>query len=454
MIEIQMPDSIGNQSAVATLSQMLQARVILFLAVVTIVCLENTAPVVAQSSVVGPAGSSVNRNAGSGERVLVLRTGRVMKGHIKTISTGWLVSTDRGNAVIPFEQVHFDADDLNESYLRLRIQGGRPTVASHLRLAEWCLSQNILAEAARELRDALEKDPANETARLMLDRVDTEIRRRAPAEPKPEPAQDVVLLTGTETSAEEQEVRSLSGLSPDTAREFVASIQPLLLNKCGNARCHGAASDNEFQLVRMRGGASNSRVVSEKNLAALLNHLQPGQDGQVAKLLVVIRGAHAGRTIFNGRYGSVQMQTLQRWARVATRELDFDLQAVDRTAFATRPATPSRSSITGSAKTVEDAAGNQRQGEPIENQGAVTAGHLPEISPTGVSQAPRPSADRNTATTSLPRSTSAPPTDAGSSPTPLTNVQRLLQEAKQHVRRQDAFDPGDFNRRYAGSRTQ
>ena len=77
-----------------------------------------------QSGIAGPAGSRINRSSASAsnERVLVLRTGRVMKGRIKTISTGWLVSTDRGNAVIPFEQVHFDADDLNEAYLRLRIQ--------------------------------------------------------------------------------------------------------------------------------------------------------------------------------------------------------------------------------------------------------------------------------------------------------------------------------------------
>lgn len=411
-----------------------------FIAGVATACLLNVASVAAQSSVVGPAGSSVNRPTGTdnGERVLVLRTGRVMQGRIKTISTGWLVSTDRGNAVIPFGQVHFDADDLNEAYLRLRIQNGSPTVASHLRLAEWCLSQGIMAEAARELRDALDKDPANETARLMLDRVDTEIRRRTPQEPEPEATQDVVILTEQEAPAEDREVRSLSGLSPETAREFVASIQPLFLNKCGNARCHGTASDNEFQLTRMRAGASNSRIVSESNLAAVLNYLQPSQNGQ-ARLLEIVRRSHAGRTIFNGRYGAVQLQTLQQWSRTVTRELRFEMQPVDPTAFSSRPAVPSQFPSAGDDTPIVDSSKAQRD----------TGSGVPQVV-SASAQFP----DRHAETSERLIKYAIPGSDAESSPTPLTNVQRLLQEARQHVRKQDAFDPEEFNRRYAGSRTQ
>ena len=166
-----MSDSIEIRSHAPRFSHSRRRAFVAFLAMIAII-LTGRPTAMAQSGSVGPVGSSVNQPSALApdERVLVLRTGRVMKGRIKKISTGWLVSTNRGNAVIPFEQVHFDSDDLNEAYLRLRIQNGRPTVASHLRLAEWCLSQNILAEAARELRDALKKDPANETARLMLNR--------------------------------------------------------------------------------------------------------------------------------------------------------------------------------------------------------------------------------------------------------------------------------------------
>tara|TARA_R110002072_G_scaffold303121_1_gene494500 strand:- start:15566 stop:16840 length:1275 start_codon:yes stop_codon:yes gene_type:complete len=412
----------------------------------------TTRTATAQSGFIGPAGSSLNQPSGleAGERVLVLRTGRVMKGRIKKISTGWLVSTNRGNAVIPFEQVHFDADDLNEAYLLLRIQSGEPTVASHLRLAEWCLSQDILAEAARELRDALAKDPSNETARLMLNRVDNEIRRRTPPEPGLEQPADVVVLTEKEPEIADAEVRSLAGLSPESAREFVASIQPLLLNKCGNARCHGSAAENDFQLTRLRSGASNSRIVSERNLAAVLNDLQPADPNTRPKILDVLHRTHAGQTIFHGRYGAVQMQTLQTWMANATKELRIELRSTQPTAFS------NRSSATATpASTVE----NPEPMQPSElheiqfGHSKVVAGTTTTSTGNGVEIA-ETTMERSALSNSQPGNTPSLPPDSATSPTPLSNVQRLLQEARQHVRKSDAFDPEDFNRRFAGSRTQ
>ena len=113
-----------------------------------------------------------------GERVLLLRTGRVVQGRLRQISTGWLVSAKHGHVVIPFDQVRLDADDIEEVYLSLRLQLLRnPTVGSHLNLADWCLSQKLLRKASLEVRSAIERDPANETARLMLKRLEAQVAR-------------------------------------------------------------------------------------------------------------------------------------------------------------------------------------------------------------------------------------------------------------------------------------
>lgn len=404
----------------------------------------------AQSSFIGPAGSSINNPSSiqPGERILVLRTGRVMKGRIKTISTGWLISTDRGNAVIPFEQVHLDADDLHGAYLRLRIQNGRPTVASHLRLAEWCLSQNILAEAARELRDALEKDPVNETARLMLNRIDNEIHRRTP---QPEPSEqptDVVILRKRETEVPDNEVQSLSGLSPDTAREFVASIQPLLLNKCGNARCHGSAAKNEFKLTKLRSGSGNSRIVSERNLAAVLKDLQPGPNNRT-RLTKIVRGTHVGKTIFNGRYGTVQMATLQTWMKTAARELSFELQSGETTAFSNKSPASNSPAFDGK-KSLRP---TSPESKPSEKHGSGPATPQSQSGPGSAGASPASDEPIQPVDPPIFGSNQRKPKSVDS-PTPLSNVQRLLQEARQNVRRKDAFDPDEFNRRFAGSRTR
>jgi hypothetical protein len=445
-----MSDSIEIRSRGPRCSRSWRQPLVAYLAMISIV-LTGLPTATGQSGSVGPAGSSVNQPSGlaAGERVLVLRTGRVMKGRIKKISTGWLVSTNRGNAVIPFEQVHFDSNNLNDAYLRLRLQNGRPTVASHLRLAEWCLSQNILAEAARELRDALEKDPANETARLMLNRVDNEIHRRMPPEPETEEPTDVVILTERAVEVAATEVRSLSGLSPDSARKFVASIQPLLLNKCGNARCHGTVAKNDFKLTRLRTGASNSRIVSEKNLAAVLNDLQPKPNAE-PRLLKIIRGTHAGQTIFNGRYGAVQMQTLQAWMNNAAKELSIELGSTQQTAFSNRsPA----STLPPSASDDSQLARSPGRGQFENRTPGVNAASGTTSADNGsavVQASARQAGIPNVPLRNKPES----PSDSASSPTPLSNVQRLLQEARQNVRKKDAFDPEDFNRRFAGSRTR
>lgn len=447
-----MSDSTETRSRNGRCDRSRRQRLVPILAVVAAVALSDLPAATAQSGFVGPAGSSLNQPSGlgAGERVLVLRTGRVMKGRVKKISTGWLVSTNRGNAVIPFEQVHFDADDLNEAYLRLRIQHGEPTVASHLRLAEWCLSQDILAEAARELRDALEKDPANETARLMLNRVDNEIHRRAPPKPETEEPTDVVILTEREQEVADTEVRSLAGLSPDSAREFVASIQPLLLNKCGNARCHGSAAENDFQLTRLRSGASNSRIVSERNLAVVLNDLRPADPNSRPTIQEVIHGTHAGQTIFNGRYGAVQMQTLQAWMNNAAKELSIELRSTRQTAFSNQPPVPASPLPGGSDPQLLQSTGlDETEDGPssVVTASATTTSHYD----SAIVQAMTGQTDDSNF---KPGYTSELRSDSARSPTPLSNVQRLLQEARQHVRKSDAFDPEDFNRRFAGSRTQ
>ncbi len=207
-----------------------------------------------------------SQQADESSRVLLLRTGRVLEGTIREIATGWVVSQSNGHVVIPTDQVRFEAASLEDAYLRLRLEMREPTPGMHLKLADWCLSQKLHLEAMRELRAALKLDPSNETARVMLDRIEDDVRRKTqPLEDAvAEPASSVgVLRIGARRSGSDiPEARSLAGLSRESAEDFVARIQPLLANKCGNARCHGTVSKSEFQLepVPRRAGGLRLRV--------------------------------------------------------------------------------------------------------------------------------------------------------------------------------------------------
>ena len=117
-----------------------------------------------------------------------------------------------------------------------------------------------------------------------------------------------------------QEVESLGGLSRDTAQQFTARIQPILLNKCGNAHCHGVASDNGFKVSNFRTIGHSSRQTSEKNLADALQYIELDQVGK-SRLLTALQGAHGGKgTIFVGQTGAEQAKTVRSWVRTVAQE--------------------------------------------------------------------------------------------------------------------------------------
>lgn len=249
------------------------------------------------------------------ERILVLKSGGVMRGRIRTVATGYLVAAPNGYVVMPFEKVHFDADSVEDAWLTMRLKRENPTVASHLTYARWCLSQKLMKGAIRELREALELDPSNETARLMLQRVDDEMKRQAVDRSEQSRA-----FVSVEAPRQPKEARSLAGMSPETAQRFVSQIQPLLLNRCGNARCHGSVStQREFKLEHTRGSGNQRRRI-ERNLGAVARRIDLARPSQ-SELLKAGFGVHGGRTIFAGRAGAGQLKTIREWVNAAATEM-------------------------------------------------------------------------------------------------------------------------------------
>lgn len=365
------------------------------------------------------------------ERVLLLRTGRVVKGQIQRISTGWLVNAKHGRVVVPADQVRFDADNVEEIYLSLRLQLVRdPTVGKHLNLADWCLSQKMLPKAALEVRSAMALDPENETARLMLKRLQAHIaRENGIDDPKPEePAPRAHVEVDQSEIAARTEVRSLAGLRPLTAQQFVRSIQPILFNRCGNARCHGPSASNGFRLERFRVGSGSHRLKSERNLAAILKHVDAGAPLK-SPVLEPANGSHAGTVVFRGSAAASQAEFFRKWVLTATAELypsgvrKTPPTHVDRTRLVSKshPIT-----LTGPA----------RKPSPFGDRSA------PEIvQPSGDRAEPIAGPQQQ----NPPRAAIVPPK--------LKSFRDVLRETEDSTpSKPDAFDPDEFNRKYGGQR--
>jgi hypothetical protein len=245
------------------------------------------------------------------ERLLVLASGRVVSGTITQSAGGYVVEKPNGNLLVPFEQVRLEAADLPEAYRKLRATMKAPTATHHVGLAQWCLTNQLFDPARAELREALLLEPNRGDIRTMLQRLEEILdpKATAPVAPPPQPL--------TADGFEPPESSSLAGLPEDAAHEFVAKVQPILLNKCGNASCHAATSQSSsFRLTAVHSGSGSHRVFVERNLAAVLRLVDP-QRPDASPLLTVPRGNHgrAGRTIFYGARGDDQLALLREWVR-------------------------------------------------------------------------------------------------------------------------------------------
>ena len=241
--------------------------------------------------------------------VLVLKSGRAISGRISQNASGFVVEQPHGSIVVPFDFADFPASDLEDAVRQYHKRTPNPTAGFHVNLAQWCLQHQLLDEARTELHAALVLEPHRQDARHMLRRLD------ALLDPPEAPAAERAPIRQV-AGFDVPEVTSLAGLDPEHARVFTERVQPILMNKCGNASCHGPAAENEFRLTRVRLTGGAHRVHSERNLAVTLRYVDQRSPDR-SPLLVVPQGNHgrAGRTIFNGPFAQEQFQTLREWVR-------------------------------------------------------------------------------------------------------------------------------------------
>lgn len=301
------------------------------------------------------------------EQVVILNNMQLLKGTVTRSPNGFVLEHAAGRLVVPPDEVRVFGNDLPDAFHRLVESYPEPTAATHYHLALWSWSHYLKEDAREQLVMALDRDPDHEAARTMLKRIDDQkaAQRRQAAAAKPKPI-DPRIVNGIELP----EVESLAGLSRETAAQFTKRIQPLLLNKCGNASCHGPKTPTGFQLEQIRGTGSASRLHTERNLAAVLAQIDQNRVNS-SPLLTAPMGNHGGlnKSLFFGSTGERQLETLKAWARSASKELNHDQQLAQKrpSVMGARPNFPQLS-----AEEL-DAAEEDEADNPDEPSGALAA---------------------------------------------------------------------------------
>jgi hypothetical protein len=201
------------------------------------------------------------------EGVLLLRNGEALQGKITLAGDRYYVMLPAGEIFPKVSEVEMFCRDLNEGYLRKRAAVRRDRVEDRLDLAEWCIRHRLLDQAAVELRDAVATDRTHPMIPLLERRL--QLAKNPP--PAPEASRSVVV-------SHDELDRLVRGLPPGSVETFTNTIQPLLINHCSTAGCHGPQSDTGWQLLRVPLGKSTNRRVTQRNIAstlALVNRESP-----------------------------------------------------------------------------------------------------------------------------------------------------------------------------------
>ena len=245
--------------------------------------------------------------------VLLLRSGRLVEGGISQSNGGYIVDVKSGRMMVPFSQVRFQANSKQDAYYKLRKSLPYASPTTRLKLAAWCLTNKLYNQARNEVQDVLKTEPYNKAAKRMIRRIDDLLNPKIENSPRKSKS-FYERLTAPDVTA-------LAGLSSKISSTFVARVQPVLMNRCALAGCHGPRSKSGFQLLRVRLSSGSRRNQSERNLSAILRYVNTDRP-EASLLLNKPKGNHGrrGRTIFRGTGGARQMAVLRNWVRMVTAE--------------------------------------------------------------------------------------------------------------------------------------
>ncbi|MEX1230420.1 MAG: hypothetical protein WEB58_09275 [Planctomycetaceae bacterium] len=260
----------------------------------------------------------------SKEGMLLMKSGKVVSGELNQTAGGYMLKTATGDVLIPFEQIQFEAESLRDAYIKQSelLKPDERTASTHILLARWCLSYQLYEEAQFELREAIRLEPRRTEAKFLLKRLQDNIldpvtSERFPAKSGADASRGNAVMPDGST----QPIQSLAGLKLDNALTYTRVVQPILMNKCGNASCHGQSVKNGFHLEVFPYGEGLPRIKSERNLAVVMEFIDFANPQQ-SPLLTEIVNAHGpdGVSLFLGSKGTKQQKALHNWVMSVVRE--------------------------------------------------------------------------------------------------------------------------------------
>lgn len=246
--------------------------------------------------------------------VLLLRNGQVLKGDIANLGDRVQVTLAGGGEIrIPRSSVELQCRNLAEAYAIKSAAAKNGPLSEGLDLAEWCLRQGLLGEAAEQLTLAMRRDPQHPRVTQLERRMQASVTKLPETNEVPRAA-----VTAQHVPIEELE-KTQRELPAGSVEMFTSVVQPLLINRCGANGCHGTATKSNWRIIQPTGGQTITRRFTQRNLHAALATLNRDEPSS-SKLLTMARAAHgSAKTAPFGDRDENSYKQLVKWTELTLR---------------------------------------------------------------------------------------------------------------------------------------
>jgi hypothetical protein len=264
------------------------------------ICLVAVAVLVAASLAQQPETVS-----GRAEGVVLLRNGRILQGEIVLDGDRYEVSVPGGRISVKAADVALCCRSLEEVYQQRRAGLCLASARDCVELAQWCQRHGLVEHAAEELARAEAIEPNHPLISLL--RRGLELAKSVPAVQPPS-----VEVRGQDFSTADLD-RMVREMPPGTVESFAEIVQPLLVNRCTAAACHGPSSTTGFSLLRSAPGQPPSRRLTQRNLGAVLDQIDRENAAASRLLTAAIRAHGSAESPVFGSQNASQYQQLVDW---------------------------------------------------------------------------------------------------------------------------------------------
>lgn len=246
--------------------------------------------------------------SGPSRAVVLLRNGELLQGNVSRHDQTYAIELNANSVVrVGASQVRFVGSDVAHVYRFLRSRTDPQDVTSLLELSQWCLAQRMLNEAADAVIRAMAISPNHPRVARMEQRLRL-AASRSDNGPLPTHSSD-----GPATSVDVDGDESRRALPRGAIGQFTNVVQPLLMNRCATAGCHGPQPASKFQLQRLPASRLLRRSATLANLDATLA-VTKGTRIELSPLLRMAKVPHGEDSPTSSRLlNEAQYRQLEEW---------------------------------------------------------------------------------------------------------------------------------------------